>query len=254
MIRDLTERVIVASKGRFDRAISSKQRTPARAPSEVSHVPRRVHGGDHRPLGDRARAGEPGRAPGAVPRRAARAPDPPLHLPGRPRRSTRSWVRGPPRSRPCATDRHYVGYDTDPEYVAAAEARISAARDRQRRRGRSGRRDDPPRACCRRFPRPPILGGLPGPCRPRGPCGAGSGREALEVCGFTDIEASVALPGGVDVNFVGPRRRRTHLVLRRVGRLHVEPAWPEAHRHPLEGDRQGRRAAPDSSRPSRSCC
>ncbi len=36
VLRDLTERVIVASKGRFDRAVSAKERSARRLPSEVS--------------------------------------------------------------------------------------------------------------------------------------------------------------------------------------------------------------------------
>ena len=47
VLRDLTERVIVASKGRFDRAVTRRKRAELGLPANGSHLQGRVHGGDH---------------------------------------------------------------------------------------------------------------------------------------------------------------------------------------------------------------
>ena len=85
VLRDITERVIVASKGRFDRA------RPAQAPRRRRPAPRehaahrRLPRPHARRVVDPARERPAGRSPGAVPGRAARAADPALHLRRRPR-------------------------------------------------------------------------------------------------------------------------------------------------------------------------
>ena len=200
VIRDLTERVIVASKGRFDRAISSKERSRRGLPSEASLfrdefmeattdlweiAPERA-----------SRVGHPAPFPVELPERL-------IHL-----FTYRDDLivdpfmgSGTTGVAAVSTGRRYVGYDTDPEYAAAAEARISAARDRH---------DDAASQTGTTIPRV-VLSALPAPADPseafqvravrEGRAARDLAREALEVCGFTDIEASVALPGGVDVNF-----------------------------------------------------
>ena len=72
-----------------------------------------------------------GRPPGAVPGRAARAPDPALHLRGRPRARP---VHGSGTTAVAAvrTGRHYVGYDTDATYVERALQRVESERRRSR--------------------------------------------------------------------------------------------------------------------------
>ena len=80
VLRDVTERVVIASKGRFDRALTPAQRVGPRPPGDGDHHARRVHRGDDRPLGDRPRERHPGRPPGPVPRRAAAAPDRAVHV------------------------------------------------------------------------------------------------------------------------------------------------------------------------------
>ena len=81
VLRDVTERVVVASKGRFDRA------EPRGAGEAGATVREHDHEGgvlrvDARRVGDPARARPPGRAPGAVPGRAPRTADPALHVRG----------------------------------------------------------------------------------------------------------------------------------------------------------------------------
>ena len=86
VLRDVTERVIVASKGRFGRARQPQGAPARRAAPREHHRGRRLHGPHPRRVGHPARERGAGAASSAVPRRAAPAPDGALHLPGRPRR------------------------------------------------------------------------------------------------------------------------------------------------------------------------
>ena len=85
VVRDITERVIIASKGRFDRAKGRPERETLGPAVREHDRRRRVHGRHARRLGHPARERAPRLAPGAVPGRAARAADPSLHVHGRPR-------------------------------------------------------------------------------------------------------------------------------------------------------------------------
>ena len=85
VLRDVSERVVVASKGRFDRARSVAQRGRRGLPHREHAGDRRLHGPDARRLVDPAGERPARRAPGAVPGRAARAADPPVHVRRRPR-------------------------------------------------------------------------------------------------------------------------------------------------------------------------
>ena len=80
VLRDLTERVVVASKGRFDRARSVAQRRTEGLPHRSTLPTDDFLALDPRPLGDPRRERAAGRSSGALPGRAARAADPPLHL------------------------------------------------------------------------------------------------------------------------------------------------------------------------------
>ena len=85
VLRDVTERVIVASKGRFDRARPVKQRAAEGLPQREHDHDRRLPRPDARRVVDPGRERPARRPPGAVPRRAARAADPPVHVRRRPR-------------------------------------------------------------------------------------------------------------------------------------------------------------------------
>ena len=84
VLRDVTERIVIASKGRFDRALTPEQRLDAGTAVDGDDLPGRVPRGDHRPVGDPAGERHPGRAPGPVPRRAPQATHRALHLRGGP--------------------------------------------------------------------------------------------------------------------------------------------------------------------------
>jgi site-specific DNA-methyltransferase (adenine-specific) len=126
VLRDVTERIVIASKGRFGRARPKKERQAAGLPHE-----------------DDIDAEEFAEATLDVwrirPERASRVGHPapfPVELPERCIRlfTYRGDVvvdpfmgSGTTAVAALRTGRHYVGYDTDPEYVALAQARVAGA-------------------------------------------------------------------------------------------------------------------------------
>ena len=199
VIRDLSERVIIASKGRFDRALNPRQRSAKGLPSEVSLfrdefmeattdiweiAPERA-----------SRVNHPAPFPVELPERL-------IHL---------YTYRGDLVLDPfmgsgttgvaaVANERHYAGYDTDPDYVAAAQARI----DREGERLAAARSVD-------EAPRRAVLSSPPAPADEdedfhvravrEGRAARDLGREALLECGFTDLVEKVVLPEGIEVSF-----------------------------------------------------
>ena len=85
VFRDVTERVVVASKGRFDRALSTQAARRRRLAARQHREHRRLHEPDARRVDDPARVGQARRASRAVPGRTARATHPAVHVRGRPR-------------------------------------------------------------------------------------------------------------------------------------------------------------------------
>ncbi|QXC63544.1 site-specific DNA-methyltransferase [Aquihabitans sp. G128] len=199
VIRDLSERVIIASKGRFDRALNQRQRSQQGLPSEVSLfrdefmeattdlweiAPERA-----------SRVNHPAPFPVELPQRL-------IHL-----YTYRGDLvldpfmgSGTTAVAAVATERHYAGYDTDADYVAAARQRIAAEQERV-----AAQRADasaPPRA---------ALSSPPAPADDdeafhvravrEGRAARDLAREALEHSGFTDIHEKQALPEGVDISF-----------------------------------------------------
>ena len=106
VLRDVSERIIVASKGRFDRAVTPDQRARRGAPQRGDDDHGRVRRRHHRRLGHSRRIGHPGRPPGTIPGGTAPSAHRALHLPRATWSSTRSSVRArrpSPRSGPSAT-------------------------------------------------------------------------------------------------------------------------------------------------------
>jgi modification methylase len=128
VLRDLTERVVIASKGRFDRAIPAAKRAARGMPyestiSKEEFLASTLDVWEIRP--ERARrVGHPAPFPVELPERFIR-----LY-------SYRDDVvldpflgSGSTAVAAVRNDRRYVGYDTDPQYVELAEARVSEARE-----------------------------------------------------------------------------------------------------------------------------
>jgi DNA modification methylase len=125
-LRDTTERIIVASKGRFDRAVPRAKREKLGLPFENTITPE-----EFRALtldvwrfapASAKRVGHPAPFPVELPRRAIElftykgdvVLDPFMGA-------------GTTAIAAVQTGRHYVGFDADPEYVALAERRVRDA-------------------------------------------------------------------------------------------------------------------------------
>ena len=228
VLRDITERIVVASKGRFDRAIRPEKRLELELPS-TSTISRDEFLEATTDLWEippesATRVGHPAPFPVELPRRlidlftyegdvvldpfmgsgttavAAVQERPPLH-----RLRHRCRLRGP-------------GQGAGDERNGCPVAR----RSRSRRRCSPG-------PCLRRRGRGAgaLLEGCAVASRPRSWPGC-----CLDTCGFVDIRSDVKLPGSGSRSTRGHRRDRRGVGLRRLGGLHVEPRRLEAGRDP----------------------
>ncbi len=138
------------------------------------------------------------------------------------------------------TDRHYVGYDTDPEYVAKAKSRV----EREKRHLRESDPEPLPRRLARHPDRSHRRRGLSGAGRAgrtrRSRPGA-RGARGVRLRGHRVERASARRCRG-ELHRAGQIRET--VVLRRFGGLHVESAGIAAHGHALEGARESGRPAP----------
>lgn len=197
VIRDLTERVVVASKGRFDRAIDARTRAAQGYPSEATifrdeFLEATVDVWELPP--ERARrVNHPAPFPVELPQRLIDLYTYREDLVLDPFVGSGSTAVAALR-----TGRHFVGFDTDAAYVLAARNRIEAERRRLDL--------EPPRAG-------PVLRATkeaapPGEdYRTRGVREGRRARElarwALEASGFTVAAENVRLDAGLDIAFVG---------------------------------------------------
>jgi len=127
VLRDVTERVIVASKGRFDRALSRRRRQELGLPHEPTIGTEEFLEATldvwEIPPESATRVGHPAPFPVELPRRLIElytyrgdlVLDPFIGS-------------GTTAVAAIETGRHYVGFDTDPSYIALAEERIARFR------------------------------------------------------------------------------------------------------------------------------
>jgi DNA modification methylase len=182
VLRDLTERVVVASKGRFDRAVPARARARRNLPSEASMTRDDFMENTldvwEIPAESATRVGHPAPFPVELPARL-------IHL---------YTYRGDLVLDPFAgsgttavaalrAGRHYAGYDVDEAYIGLAEARIEEER---RRLGTASSRDSDH--------------GLTAAAR-EGRSAKDVARSLIEAAGFTDLEKDQRQPGGVQVDF-----------------------------------------------------
>lgn len=198
VLRDLTERVIIASKGRFDRAVSRRERARRKPalPSEVT-----IFRDDFMDattdvwelLPESAqRVGHPAPFPVELPERL-------MHLYTYKDDVVLDPFMGSGSTAVAAvrSERHFVGYDTEPDYVSAARDRVKEAQ----RQARAGEGDGT------RVSLPAI----PGPAPANEDSQSRAVREGqrakeiakavLEDCGFAKFKEKLRLQGGVEVNF-----------------------------------------------------
>jgi DNA modification methylase len=126
VLRDVTERIVVASNGRFDRAVPRKERERRGLPFENTitkdvFFASTLDVWEIRPEHAR-RIGHPAPFPVELPERL-------IHLYTYQGDVVLDPFMGSGSTAVAAvrTGRHYVGYDTDPQYVTLAEERIAAA-------------------------------------------------------------------------------------------------------------------------------
>ena len=199
VLRDLTERIIIASKERFDRAIPARKRAKADLPHEWS-VSRDEFMEATTDVWEMApesatRAGHPAPFPVELPERL-------IHLYTYVGDLVLDPFMGSGTTAAAAVrhDRHYVGYDTDPDYVARAKQRVATERaDKE--------------AAAEAQLRPWEVRLRPGPAPAsddedfqaravrEGRAARDLALEALEACGFENIVAKRTFAAGVEVNF-----------------------------------------------------
>jgi site-specific DNA-methyltransferase (adenine-specific) len=176
VLRDLTERVVIASKGRFDRAVARPVRQERGLPSGISLTKDEFIEATtdvwELPSERATRVGHPAPFPVELPRRLIELYTYEGDLVLDPFMGSGTTAAAAVR-----TGRHYVGYDTESEYVRIAEQRVGEERDRQVQR---------------------VEDALE-PAR-RGGVGARQlAGDVLRRCGFIDVTESKRLVAGVDV-------------------------------------------------------
>lgn len=129
VLRDLTERVIIASKGRFDRAVPAAERARRGLPSTST-----VHRDEFMdatldlweiPPESATRVGHPAPFPVALPERLIN-----LYTYSGDLVLDPFMGSGTTGVAALRTERHYVGYDTDADYVERARARLAEESER----------------------------------------------------------------------------------------------------------------------------
>ena len=218
VLRDLTERVVIASKGRLDRARPAKQREAERLPWEatasVEEFMEATTDVWEIRTASATQVGHPAPFPVELPKRLIE-----LYTYRGDLVLDPFMGAGTTAVAAVRTDRHYVGFDTDADYIATAEQRIAAERERLAEPADS--LEWPvtvPRSRQLSFAEElgdaslPSENGRSAAPEDDGDFQARAGREGrkaqemayavLVSCGFRDVREKVARAGGVEVNLV----------------------------------------------------
>ncbi|MCL5948463.1 MAG: site-specific DNA-methyltransferase [Actinobacteria bacterium] len=197
VLRDLTERIIVASKGRFDRALSARERAYQELPSEASMTRDDFMENTldmwEIPPESATRVGHPAPFPIELPARLIELYTYRGDLVLDPFVGSGTTAVAAVRA-----ERHFAGYDLDRSYIELAEKRVETERQRLLR----------PTAT------PALKVTLPAVPAPadededfqaravrEGRAAKEIARSVIEAAGFTDIQKDQRQPGGVEVNF-----------------------------------------------------
>ncbi|MGP0107888.1 MAG: DNA-methyltransferase [Acidimicrobiales bacterium] len=198
VLRDVSERIVVASKGRFDRALTPLERSAQGLPSEGTmtmdeFVDATIDLWDI-PTESATRVGHPAPFPVELPRRLIELYTYRGDLVMDPFMGSGSTAVASVR-----TERHYVGFDTDEEYVALAERRIAEERSVSADSAGSARRVTVPAG---RSSAPAAEGTPEEYSVSLGRKAREVALEALVSCGFEHIERNVAYGDlGLSVDF-----------------------------------------------------
>lgn len=202
VLRDITERIVVASKGRFDRALTPAQRFERGLPSTAT-ISRDEFMEATTDLWEIApesanRVGHPAPFPVELPERLIELYTYEGDVVLDPFMGSGSAAVAAIR-----TGRRYIGFDTDPAYIAIADERVAAARALvDAERGTRGGR---------RVVVPAVESDAPTDRLHRAVREGRQAREVAEVlleeCGFTDIRSGVRPRGlGIELSFVAADR------------------------------------------------
>jgi DNA modification methylase len=206
VLRDLTERIVVASKGRFDRALTPRERHRRHLPSDASlwrdeFMEATTDVWEMAPE-SATRVGHPAPFPTSLPERL-------IHL-----YTYRGDLvldpfvgSGTTAVAAVRTHRHWVGYDVEATYVQRARARV----DEELRRRAAGGSDGEAQGFVL-----PAVPSAPGPSEDPETRALREGRAARDIAeallrrsGFRSLESKVRFPQGVEVTFRG-RDARGH--------------------------------------------
>ena len=258
VLRDLTERIVIASKGRFDRARSAAQRASEQLPYEGTapvdeFMEATTDVWEIQPE-SATRIGHPAPFPVELPERL-------IHLYTYRRDLVLDPFMGSGTTALAAmrTGRFYVGFDTDSAYKRLAERRIDEERNRPNRstaaqrldvrvlpsangKGVQSRLDGLDDAASSAGASSGASAGTTGAIQDNFQARAGQqgqkaqqlAREVLQRCGFTITGEKVLYPGGVEVNFEARDRRNriwlfdvsgAFVVTRRPGLRRTDTLW-----------------------------
>lgn len=202
VLRDLTERVVIASKGRFDRAIPAPKRFERGLPSETSlsrdeFMEATTDVWEMAPE-SASRVGHPAPFPVELPERL-------IHLNTYYGDLVLDPFAGSGTTAIAAlrTGRHFVGYDTDEGYVEGARRRIHEELTRLRGEGEAG---DQPLSfrIAAGTSRPAGLRGDDDPptlALREGRAAKEVAQALIEACGFAGVEIDARVAAGVEVSF-----------------------------------------------------
>ena len=205
VLRDLTERVVVASKGRFDRALPAAVRARRALPSESSMTREDFMENTldvwEIPAESATRVGHPAPFPVELPARLIELYTYRGDLVLDPFAGSGTTAVAAVRA-----GRHYAGYDLDPAYVQLAEDRVEA----ERRRLAGPAAGAATVAAVEPTPAGPDGVGPDGDLRARAVREGWAAREIarrfLDAAGFSGVEADRRRPGGIQVDLVARDR------------------------------------------------
>jgi DNA modification methylase len=179
VLRDLTERVVIASKGRFDRAVTASRRRASGLPGEASITADEFLDATvdvwEIPAESAKRVGHPAPFPVELPQRLIELYTYRDDLVLDPFAGS-----GTAAVAALRTGRRFAGYDTDAAYVALARQRVQEERERLLRS-------------------PALFEDGPGVAAARSRA-ARSAMALLTGCGFAAVREGRPLPGGIEVD------------------------------------------------------
>lgn len=197
VLRDLTERVIIASKGRFDRAIDAKARACLQLPSESSMTREDFMENTldvwEIPPESATRVGHPAPFPIELPSRLIELYTYRGDLVLDPFAGSGTTAVAAVR-----TGRHFVAYDLDESYIGIAAMRVD--RERQRLQLQAYQAE---LQLCLEAPPEPAIAWEDFLCRAvrEGLAAKEIASSLIEAAGFTDVHKDRRQPGGIDVSF-----------------------------------------------------